>query len=106
MQGLHLTADLYKRRCDPAWLTDSTPKPLQRVCAAAMGLPAVLLANHAAERRWKKQPTASPWYPDVFIASAPWLGAWEAAAGMARDALRRQFSERRSTAACPLPPVV
>jgi S-adenosylmethionine decarboxylase len=23
MQGLHLTADLYKCRCDPAWLTDA-----------------------------------------------------------------------------------
>jgi S-adenosylmethionine decarboxylase len=24
MQGLHLTADLYKCRCDDAWLTDAT----------------------------------------------------------------------------------
>ena len=23
MQGLHLTADLYRCRCDPAWLTDA-----------------------------------------------------------------------------------
>lgn len=59
--------------------------------AAAMGTPAILLANHAAEWRWEKHPTASPWYPGMSIARAPLPGAWEDAAGIACDALRRQF---------------
>lgn len=60
--------------------------------AAAMGTPTILLANHAAEWRWEKHPTASPWYPGMSIARAPALGAWEEAAGIAGEALRRQFS--------------
>jgi hypothetical protein len=71
--------------------------------AAAMGTPAILLANHAAEWRWEKHPTASPWYPGMFIARAPLLGAWEEAAGIARDALRRQLSDPTHTA-LPLAP--
>lgn len=34
MKGLHLTADLYRCRCDTAWLTDA--QQLQDWCAAAI----------------------------------------------------------------------
>ncbi len=39
MQGLHLTADLYQCRCDPAWLTDAArlgPWCAQAVQAAGL----------------------------------------------------------------------
>ena len=34
MKGLHLTADLYRCRCDPAWLTDA--QKLGEWCVAAV----------------------------------------------------------------------
>lgn len=48
MQGLHLTADLYQCRCDPAWLTDAQRLGdwcLQAVTAA--GLQAVNQLFHS-----------------------------------------------------------
>jgi len=35
MKGLHLTADLYRCRCDPAWLSDA--QRLGQWCLAAIG---------------------------------------------------------------------
>ncbi|NML42606.1 S-adenosylmethionine decarboxylase proenzyme [Ramlibacter sp. G-1-2-2] len=48
MKGLHLTADLYRCRCDEAWLTD--PQKLGAWCVAAVqavGLQAVNQLFHA-----------------------------------------------------------
>jgi S-adenosylmethionine decarboxylase len=48
MNGLHLTADLYRCRCDPAWLTDA--ERLGAWCLAAVesvGLEAVQHLFHA-----------------------------------------------------------
>ncbi|HSV80685.1 MAG TPA: adenosylmethionine decarboxylase [Ramlibacter sp.] len=48
MQGLHLTADLYRCRCDPAWLTDA--QQLGTWCVAAVeavGLQVVNQLFHA-----------------------------------------------------------
>jgi S-adenosylmethionine decarboxylase len=48
MKGLHLTADLYRCRCEPAWLADATR--LQAWCAAAVeasGLRPLAQAFHA-----------------------------------------------------------
>lgn len=42
MQGLHLTADLYRCRCEPAWLADSqrlAPWCAQAFVAAGLGQP-------------------------------------------------------------------
>lgn len=42
MKGLHLTADLYRCRCDPAWLTDADKLGAWCVAAVrAVGLEAV-----------------------------------------------------------------
>jgi S-adenosylmethionine decarboxylase len=50
MKGLHLTADLYRCRCDAAWLTDA--QQLQDWCAAAIaavGLQPVAHVFHGSE---------------------------------------------------------
>jgi S-adenosylmethionine decarboxylase len=45
MKGLHLTADLYRCRCDPAWLQDA--RQLQDWCAAAIEAVGLRPAGHA-----------------------------------------------------------
>ena len=48
MKGLHLTADLYRCRCDPAWLTDAGKLGEWCVAAAeAVGLEVVDRLFHA-----------------------------------------------------------
>ncbi|RYY99246.1 MAG: adenosylmethionine decarboxylase [Comamonadaceae bacterium] len=48
MNGLHLTADLYRCRCDPAWLTDADKLGAWCVAAVeAVGLEAVNRLFHA-----------------------------------------------------------
>jgi S-adenosylmethionine decarboxylase len=51
MKGLHLTADLYQCRCDPAWLADAAR--LQAWCASAVhavGLQPLAQAYHSQDR--------------------------------------------------------
>ncbi len=51
MKGLHLTADLYRCRCEPSWLADAAQ--LEAWCAAAaqaVGLAPLAQAFHATEQ--------------------------------------------------------
>jgi S-adenosylmethionine/arginine decarboxylase-like enzyme len=77
MHGLHLTADLYDCRCEPALLTDA-----QRLAAACRAL--VRDAGLAAvDERWHRFPDAGPGG-----ARSAGVGAAGATEGAAADAAR------------------
>jgi S-adenosylmethionine decarboxylase len=113
MHGLHLTADLYRCRCEAAWLTDA-PK-LQAWCLQALGsiglepgtplfdaLPAtggiaaaVLLADaHVVVHTW---PTQRGVTLDVFVGNAA-DGPARARASMTAliDRFQPEWTEQRS----------
>ncbi|HXX03259.1 MAG TPA: hypothetical protein VEJ37_02920, partial [Xanthobacteraceae bacterium] len=66
--------------------------------AGAMGKPLFLLLPFAADFRWLRGRTDSPWYPSARLLRQPHFGDWDGAVSALRQELV-QFAIRRGCAA-------
>jgi hypothetical protein len=60
--------------------------------SAGMGKPTFMLLNSAADWRWERMPSSSPWYPSLRLARAPALGNWPAAVAEMQVLLKNWIS--------------
>jgi ADP-heptose:LPS heptosyltransferase len=57
--------------------------------AGALGKPVLILLPHAADFRWMRQRTDSPWYPTAKLLRQPAFGDWDSViAGLAGELLK------------------
>jgi hypothetical protein len=62
--------------------------------AGALGKPAWVLLQHAADWRWMVDRSDSPWYPEVRLFRQPAAGNWQEVIGEVRDAIECGTCER------------
>jgi ADP-heptose:LPS heptosyltransferase len=63
--------------------------------AGALGKPAWLLLQHAADWRWMTGRSDSPWYPSCRLFRQPAYGKWESTLETVTEELTRWVTTRR-----------
>jgi hypothetical protein len=64
--------------------------------SAGMGKPTFMLLNRAADWRWERMPSSTPWYPALRLARAPALGDWPGAVAQLQVLLKNWISANES----------
>jgi hypothetical protein len=64
--------------------------------SAGMGKPTFMLLSSAADWRWERMPSSTPWYPALRLARAPVLGDWPAAVAQLQVLLKNWISANES----------
>ena len=70
-----------------------TPDTLAAHLAGALGTPAWVMLEHAADWRWQVERDDSPWYPTLRLFRQPMPGNWETVV----DTIHRELSQRAAS---------